>query len=131
MQRRDFLATATATLTGLAAVQAKENEEMDPIFPIVDTHQHLWDLTRFRLPWIKPGNPLGKSHVMADYLQATADLGTFPTGPGRIAKSVYMEVDLAVEQQPDEARYVIDLCQRADNPMVAAVISGRPASEGF
>jgi len=131
MHRRDFLASTAATLTGLAAAQATESEEMDPTFPIVDTHQHLWDLTRFRLPWIKPGNPLGKSHVMADYHKATADLGTFPAGPGKIAKSVYMEVDVAVEQQTEEARYVIDLCQRADNPMAGAVISGRPASEGF
>jgi predicted TIM-barrel fold metal-dependent hydrolase len=42
-----------------------------------------------------------------------------------------MEVDVAVEQQPAEADYVIDLCKRADNPMAAAVISGRPASDGF
>ena len=30
-------------------------------------------------------------------------------------------------QQVQEAAYVIDLCQRKDNPMVGAVISGRPA----
>ena len=48
-----------------------------------------------------------------------------------VVKSIYMEVDVDPAQQPMEAEYVIDLCQRADNPMTAAVISGRPASEGF
>src|SRR5262249_17930264 len=48
-----------------------------------------------------------------------------------VVKSVYMEVDVAPEQQAEEAEYVMDLCERDDNPMAAAVISGRPASETF
>ena len=64
-----------------------------------------------------------KSHVMSDYLKATAGLN--------VVKTVYMEVDVAPEQQTEEAEYVIGLCERADTPMVAAVISGRPASDGF
>jgi L-fuconolactonase len=91
--------------------------------PIVDTHQHLWDLTKFKLPWLENGSHLDRSFVMSDYLQATHGL--------HVVKTVYMEVDVAAEQQPAEAEYVIDLCKRADNPMVAAVISGRPASDGF
>ena len=35
--------------------------------PIVDTHQHLWDLTRFKLPWIQKDSPLARSFVMKDY----------------------------------------------------------------
>jgi len=31
----------------------------------------------------------------------------------------------------EEAEYVIDLCKRADAPMAAAVIGGRPASDAF
>src|SRR5205823_6408401 len=48
-----------------------------------------------------------------------------------VVKTVYMEVDVDPTQQVQEAEHVIDLCQRKDNPMVAAVISGRPASDGF
>lgn len=91
--------------------------------PIVDTHQHLWDLTKFSLPWAKDNKVLGKSFVMSDYLAATKGLN--------VTKTVYMEVDVDPSQQVQEAEYVIDLCQRGDNPMLAAVISGRPASEGF
>ncbi len=93
------------------------------MLPIIDTHQHLWDLNRFRLPWIVEGSRLGRSHLMADYLQEAEGLN--------IAGTVYMEVDLAPDQQPNEAEYVIGLCRRPDNPMLAAVISGRPAEEGF
>jgi L-fuconolactonase len=91
--------------------------------PIIDTHQHLWDLERFRLPWITEGSPLGRSHLMADYLRETEGTGVVGT--------VYMEVDVAPEQQTGEADYVVDLCERTDNPMLGAVISGRPAEDGF
>jgi predicted TIM-barrel fold metal-dependent hydrolase len=91
--------------------------------PIIDTHQHLWDLGRFRLPWIKEGDPLAKNHLVADYLKATAGLN--------VVKTIYMEVDVDPAQQQAEAEHVLDLCARIDNPMAAAVISGRPASESF
>jgi predicted TIM-barrel fold metal-dependent hydrolase len=60
---------------------------------------------------------------MRDYLAATAGLG--------VVKTVYMEVNVAAEQQAQEAEYVIDLCRRDDNPMAAAVIGGSPQSDGF
>lgn len=91
--------------------------------PIVDTHQHLWDLQKFNLPWTKGNQVLGRSFVMSDYLSATQGLN--------VTKTVYMEVDVDPSQQVQEAEYVIDLCQRPGNPMVAAVISGRPATTGF
>ncbi len=94
-----------------------------PIPPIIDTHQHLWDLQKFSLPWTKGNETLGRNFVTADYLQATAGLP--------LVEAVYMEVDVDPAQQEAEARSVIELCQRDDNPTVAAVISGRPAESGF
>jgi len=93
------------------------------MIPIIDTHQHLWDLTIFRLPWQKDNPKLARSFVMRDYLEATAGLN--------VVKSIYMEVDVEPSQQPAEADHVIAICQRGDTPMAAAVISGRPASDGF
>ena len=93
------------------------------MLPIVDTHQHLWDLSKFRLPWIKEGAPLAKSYLPSDYAQATAGLN--------IVKAIYMEVDLDPAQQIQEAEYVIDLCKRKVGSTVAGVISGRPAADGF
>ncbi|MBM4077774.1 MAG: amidohydrolase [Planctomycetes bacterium] len=93
--------------------------------PIIDTHQHLWDLSKFKLPWQtgEDTKPIEKSFVTSDYLEATRGLN--------IVKTVYMEVDVVPEQQQAEADYVIDLCRRGDNPMKAAVISGRPGTPGF
>lgn len=91
--------------------------------PIIDTHQHLWDLTRFRLPWVQRDSPLNRNFVMRDYLEATRGLN--------VVKAVYMEVDVAPDQQVAEAEHVLDLCRQGGTPTVAAVISGRPASEGF
>ena len=91
--------------------------------PIFDSHQHLWDLSKFRLPWIKEGAPLAKSYLPSDYAQATAGLN--------IVKAIYMEVDLDPAQQIQEAEYVIDLCKRKVGSTEAGVISGRPAADGF
>lgn len=93
------------------------------MLPIVDTHQHLWDLQRFRLPWLESIAALQRSFLMTDYLQATQELN--------VVQSVYMEVDVDTDQQQDEVAYVVALCQRSDNPMTAAVVSGRPESDQF
>jgi len=93
--------------------------------PIVDTHQHLWDLSRFDLPWTKGEEvaSLNRSYLMSDYLRATEGLN--------IVKAVYMEVDVHPSQQAQEAKYVLDIIRQGNTPTVAAVISGRPNSEEF
>lgn len=94
------------------------------MLPIIDTHQHLWDLNEFRLPWTDTVPALARSYLTNDYLEATAGLN--------VVKAIYMEVDVDPAQQTAEADAIIELCQRDDNPTVAAVISGRPAdAEGF
>lgn len=91
--------------------------------PIIDTHQHLWDLDKFHLPWLADVPALRHSYATSDYLAATAGLG--------VVKAVYMEVDVAPEQQTAEADALIALSAQNDTPTVAAVISGRPASPDF
>lgn len=91
--------------------------------PVIDTHQHLWDLSKFKLPW-QAGEPtLSKDFLPSDYLAAIKGQN--------VVQTVYMEVDVEVSQQNAEADYVLDLCARDDNPMAAAVISGRPADSAF
>ncbi len=91
--------------------------------PIIDCHQHLWDLTKVRPPWLPKDGPLAKSHTLADYHREAEGLN--------ISKTIYMEVDVAPNQRDAEADYVLDLCQRADSKMVGAVIRGDPSADDF
>ena len=123
MNRREFLASAT-----IAAVPALAHpKDFAAMIPIVDTHQHLWDLSQIKLAWLDPDTPAGKvighSFTPKEYAEATKGLN--------VVKAVYMEVDVVPEQQQKEADYVIELCEGGKTPTCAAVVSGRPASEGF
>jgi L-fuconolactonase len=119
VNRRDFLNCSVAA-AGIAVSGALPQM---PDMPIIDTHQHLWDLKRFRLPWLKAGTPLARSHLLADYRKASAGQD--------IVGTVYMEVDVEPSQQQAEAEFVIETCRRRDSGMMAGVVSGRPATGGF
>ncbi len=93
------------------------------MLPIIDTHQHLWDLSHFDLPWLGGDGPLFHSFLMSDYLREAQGLN--------VVKTVYMEVDVAPEQQAQEAEYVTRLCGSDDNPLAGAVIGGDVSSDGF
>lgn len=91
---------------------------------IIDTHQHLWDGTSLRLPWLEDApEVLRQSHATREYLQAIEGLG--------IDRAVYMEVDADPDQQAEEAEQVLALCRNPGAPTVAAVIGGRPEEAGF
>ena len=96
--------------------------------PIIDTHQHLWNLKELRLPWVagltgKPKEILSRDYLLSDYAEATKGLN--------IGRTVYMEVDVAEADQVKEAEFVTKICMEGKTPMAAAVISGRPAGDGF
>ena len=93
------------------------------MLPIIDTHQHMWDRNIFNLTWIEGAGSLNADFLMSDYLEASRGIN--------VVKTVYMEVDVDPQQQLKEAEYVSELSQRPDNPMAAAVVSGRPAAEDF
>ena len=120
--RRRFL-QQTAALTVAAGLSSRSLADDRATMPIVDTHQHLWDLSRFKLPWLHGAPKLDHSFLMKDYRQATEGLN--------IVKSVYMEVDVEPSQQVAEADYILDLIRQGGTPLVAAVIARRPGSEGF
>jgi predicted TIM-barrel fold metal-dependent hydrolase len=92
--------------------------------PIVDTHQHLWDLVTFRPPWLESApDILRQRHATEEYRQATEGLP--------VRQAVYMEIDVDPRQQLEEAEAIIRLCESGRAPTVAAVISGRPGEAGF
>jgi L-fuconolactonase len=125
MNRRSFLkrASQVTVATGLMSplCTACFGSQSDTVVPIIDTHQHLWDLSKFKLTWLSP--PLDRSFTTKDYIEATQGLN--------VVKAVYMEVAVPAEQRLQEAQYVIELCKQPDGVTRAAVIASSPAEDGF
>ncbi len=119
IDRRRF--TFGAAALAVSRVCSRGGETSPP--PIVDTHQHLWDATKFDLPWIRKSRLLNRSFLTADYLKACAGLN--------VVKAVYMEVAVVPAQHAAEAEHVAALCRRKDVPTAAAVVGGRPGEDGF
>lgn len=112
----------SAAALAAAARSLAQTKPMNDI-PIIDCHQHLWDLSKLKLPWIKPGTLLGRSFVMDDYRAAIEGTG--------IKHAVYMEVDVDPAQQRAEAEQLVSICKSGRAPTIAAVVSGRPAAGDF
>ncbi len=90
---------------------------------IIDTHQHLWDLTKIKLPWVEHAGPLyNQSYRTGEYVEATRGLNV---------KAVYMEVDSPAVERANEAEYAIELCRSKTKPTIAAVIGASPDDPGF
>lgn len=141
ISRREFLASSAVAGVTLAGIvpgvyevrgegkktveKDRSNSSSETTMPIVDTHQHLWDLQRFDLPWTNgpEAGILKRSFLPSDYEVATKGVG--------VVKTVYMEVDVTESQRHAEAEYVIDLCEKGETPMTAAVISGPVGTGDF
>lgn len=129
MNRRKFLrrasevAVAATSLLPLHALGGTSDDGtgVQTSIPIVDTHQHLWDLSKLKLTWLRP--PLDRSFTTEDYIEATQGL--------HVVQAVYMEVAVVPEQRLLEAEYAIGLCREPGNPTRAAVIAGSPADDDF
>jgi len=120
LTRRQFL--QHAGIAGVATTGCATLSQA-PDALIIDTHQHLWDLTTQKLPWLGDAPAvLRKSYRTEEYRAATAGLNV---------RAVYMEVDVAEDTLVSEAEFVLGLAARGQTPTLAAVIGGRPDSPGF
>lgn len=123
--RRKFLHRTTTAALGAGvlgrAALAAAAAASGPL--IIDTHQHLWDLSKLSLPWLDDvPEILQRSYRTEDYVAATQGLNV---------KALYMEVDVAQAQLVTEAEFVIDLARGGQAPTIGAVIGGRPHLAGF
>jgi L-fuconolactonase len=119
MNRRHFLSTTLAT----AATSCTTLQQGPPDALIIDTHQHLWDRSKLKLPWLDAApEVLTHNYVTSDYVKATAGLNV---------RSIYMEVDVAPGDHVKEADMLSEQCHAKNTPTIAATIGGRPASADF
>jgi predicted TIM-barrel fold metal-dependent hydrolase len=121
MTRRDLLKRAAAVAATAASTRLFAGEH--PAFPIIDAHVHVWDLKQFDLPWLDHNPLLHRDFSVADYRKAAQGLN--------VQSAVYVEVNVAPQQQRAEAEYVAELCDQAKPLFVAGVIGGDPRDPGF
>ena len=93
------------------------------MIPIIDTHQHLWDLKALSLNWVKGDKILDQSYLMSDYLEASKGTG--------IEQTVYMEVNVNHLCVEDEIQQMSAHCAASETPMKKMVIAGNPSSPEF
>jgi|688.fasta_scaffold06009_11 L-fuconolactonase len=128
LNRRHF-AKSAAALSAAAVVAFKNGPKLAAAstYPrplkILDTHQHLWDLDKLKLPWLE-GAPevLKKKFWLDEYRGATK---------GFEVDTLYMEVDVAEEMLDKEAEIISELSRDRANKMLGAILGGRPASKDF
>ena len=70
---------------------------------IIDTHLHVWDLNKFRYPWLDNIPQLNKTYLLDDYDQATEGLN--------IEKMVFVQCEAEFDQFQEEAAWVTELAK--------------------
>ena len=91
-----------------------------PSFPIVDTHLHIWDLSRLRYPWLAGVPMLNKNHLIADYRTACGDVA--------VAKMVFLECECDPAQFQAEADWVTEVTQV--EPRIRGIVPWAPLEKG-
>ncbi len=91
-----------------------------PPTPIVDSHVHLWDPTRFRMPWLD-GNPiLDKPYGPADYHTHSEGV--------EVEGIVYLQVEVSPAYALLEAEWVANLGD--DGLTVLGIVPWAPVEDG-
>ena len=103
--------------------KSTQHGSKNPVLPLTDTHQHLWDTSKLTLPWLDSVPALNRSFTMEEYLPQARAVG--------VTRSVYVEVDVASGREDDELAYVTELCARDDNSLAGMVAAGDPMADDF
>ena len=91
-----------------------------PPVPIVDSHVHLWDPTRFRMPWLD-GNPiLEKPYGLADFRDHSDGVA--------VDAIVYLQVDVSTPYALLEAQWVASL--PPEDPRIRGIVPWAPLEYG-
>jgi L-fuconolactonase len=74
-----------------------------PSFPIVDSHVHLWDPVKYRIPWLDKVPPINAARGIPEYEAATAGV--------EIEGLVYLQVEVAPPYAMLEARDLVAMAE--------------------
>lgn len=91
-----------------------------PPGPIVDSHVHLWDPYRFRMPWLDNEALLNRPHGVPEYREHTAGI--------EIAAMVYVQVEVAPPYALMEAHWAVERAR--EEPRLKAIVPWAPLEYG-
>lgn len=91
-----------------------------PLGPIVDSHVHLWDPTRFRMPWLDGNERIGKPFGLREFREHSAGI--------EVEGIVYLQVEVTPPYALLEAQWVAD--QPSDGPPILGIVPWAPLEDG-
>ena len=86
---------------------------------IIDTHQHLWDMSNLNYPWLEDFDALEKRYLIQDYRRAT--------GAHNVVRSVHVEADPAPEHVVDEVTWLTQIAE--SDGMIGAIVAAAPLEQ--
>ena len=86
---------------------------------IIDTHQHLWDTSALRYPWLDGFDALDKRYTLEDYRRATSGID--------VAATVHVEADPAPGDEVAEVKRLTTLS--AQEGLIGAIVAAAPLEE--
>jgi L-fuconolactonase len=91
-----------------------------PAFPIVDSHLHLWDPSRFRMSWLDGNAVLDRPYGLKEYREHTngVDIGAM----------VYLQVEVEPAYALLEAQWVVE--RAAADPRIQGMVCWAPVEYG-
>jgi L-fuconolactonase len=89
--------------------------------PIVDSHVHLWDPRRFRMPWIDGNAQLSQRYELPEYAEHTRGLP--------VEAMVYLQVDVTPAYGLLEATWAAE--QAVRDQRLAGIVAWAPLEDGL
>ena len=90
-------------------------------FPIVDTHLHIWDLSRFHYPWLDGESYLKRTFSIQDYQKATEK--------AKVERMVFVQCECDPARHRDEVDWITEVAKKEDG-RIAGIVAWAPLEKG-
>jgi L-fuconolactonase len=88
--------------------------------PVIDSHLHLWDISRLKYAWLDEVPPINKTFLITDYQKATQNTD--------IKKMVFVQCECEPAQCVDEINFVME--QAAIDKRIQGIVAYAPMEKG-